>query len=207
MTFINVAKEVNIMVKNVRAHLLTAFDKLIQAHSLDPITVYQICQTAGVSRQSFYYHFGDIVDLLSAYIQETFNQQMDVYSVPFCWSQSFEYLLRYIQKNQVKFSHIYYSKFFFDFKQILEDYAKSILRPTVKARAHYYRIPLHREDIELIVWFFKNIFVEEILHFVDNGAISPSESVMTKYLAFVDLSMDGVVIHAFNTDSVPSTRT
>ena len=57
------------------------------------------------------------------------------------------------------------------------------------------------------MWFFQNIFVEEILHLIDNGAISPSESVITKYLAFVDLSMDEVVIHAFNTDSVPSTRT
>ena len=84
------------MVKNVRTHLLTAFDKLIQAHSLDHITVYQICQTAGVSRQSFYYHFGDIVDLLSAYIQETFNQQMNVHRVPFHWSQSFDHLLRII---------------------------------------------------------------------------------------------------------------
>jgi hypothetical protein len=121
--------------------------------------------------------------------------------VPFCWSQSYDRLLHYIQKHQVKFSHIYYSKFLFNFKQILEDYAKSVLRPTVKARAHYYRVPLHMEDVELIVRFFQNIFVEEILHFIDNSAISPSESVITKYLAFVDLSMDEIVIHAAGTAS------
>ncbi len=41
-----------------------AFKELLTQHSLDHITVIQICDQANVNRQTFYYHYQNMVHLL-----------------------------------------------------------------------------------------------------------------------------------------------
>ena len=48
--------------KNIIAHTLL---DLMQQKSLDKITVKSLIDTCGISRQTFYYHFQDIMDVLS----------------------------------------------------------------------------------------------------------------------------------------------
>lgn len=53
--------------------ILQAFTALLSKKKLDEITIGEITQSIGLSRKTFYYHFGDINDL----ILWTFNQQID----------------------------------------------------------------------------------------------------------------------------------
>ena len=50
---------------NVKNRLANAFIELIKERETDGITVRDIAEKSGVSRQSFYYHFSDVYDMVS----------------------------------------------------------------------------------------------------------------------------------------------
>ena len=41
-----------------------AFMKMLRTQSVDDVTVIKVCEKAGVNRQSFYYHFKDMNELI-----------------------------------------------------------------------------------------------------------------------------------------------
>jgi AcrR family transcriptional regulator len=190
-------KRREILAKDVRTCLLAAFDKLIQTCSLDRMTIHQICQTAGVSRQSFYYHFDDIVDLFSTYIHETLNRQIGEtgdHADSFNWSRGLLRLLTFMQNERIKFKHIYHSKFFLDFKMSLEEAVKFILLPSVKTCSHRNCVTLCQREIELIVRFYQYIFVEIILHYIEDDANTPPEKIVTNCQTIMDWSLDDMIV-------------
>lgn len=183
------------MAKDVRTRLLAAFDKLIQTHSLDHITIHQICQIAGVSRQSFYYYFDDIVDLFSTYIHEVLDKQINDCTDLINWSQGWNHVLTFIQKERIKFKHIYHSKFFFDFKKALENTAAFILRPAVETCAHRNRVVLCEEDTALVTRYYQYIFVEIILHYIDDESGTSPEDIVANCQKLMDWSLDNMIVH------------
>ena len=49
---------------NVKPMIAEAFLKLSKEKNIDKITVKDIVDTCGISRQSFYYHFQDILEVI-----------------------------------------------------------------------------------------------------------------------------------------------
>ena len=182
------------MTKDARIRLLTAFDQLIQTYSVENITICKICQTAEVSRQSFYYYFDDIVDLFSTYIHEVLDQQINDCTDPINWSQGLNRVLTFIQKERIKFTHIYHSKFFFDFKNALENAAAVILRPAVETCAHRNRAVLCEEDAALVTRYYQYIFVEIILHYIDDESGTSPEDIVANCQKLMDWSLDNMIV-------------
>ena len=52
------------MAKNTKLSLSTALLELLEAKPLDKITVTELVKKCGVNRQTFYYNFRDIYDLV-----------------------------------------------------------------------------------------------------------------------------------------------
>ena len=59
---------------NVKPLIADAFLKLSKEKNIDKITVKDIVDECGISRQSFYYHFQDIYDLLSWTFRQDFEK-------------------------------------------------------------------------------------------------------------------------------------
>lgn len=50
---------------NLKENIIKTFDKLLRTHSIDEIDVQLICDTLKIKRQSFYYHFNNVYELVS----------------------------------------------------------------------------------------------------------------------------------------------
>ena len=78
------------------AKLKYALKELMQTKSLNDINVTILCEKCGCHRQTFYYHYADIYDLLAAIFLneavEGVNEAQDVKSVLIC-------ILEYSKKN------------------------------------------------------------------------------------------------------------
>ena len=61
------------MAKNTKLSLSTALLELLEAKPLDKITVTELVKKCGVNRQTFYYNFRDIYDLVEWTIIEDVN--------------------------------------------------------------------------------------------------------------------------------------
>ena len=75
-----------------------ALKKLLSRKELSKITISNITDECGVNRQTFYYHFKDIYDLLewiykNEVIDEIDNKDED-------WQQRFLYIFKYVLKNK-----------------------------------------------------------------------------------------------------------
>ena len=66
--------------------ILHEFKKLLSKYSLDKITVSQITDKCNIKRQTFYYHFNNIDDLISygskSYIKDIIGTRQNVEDLP-----------------------------------------------------------------------------------------------------------------------------
>lgn len=53
------------MSKSTKKQILKSFSELLKVHELDKITVTMLVSECNISRQTFYYHFSDVQDLIN----------------------------------------------------------------------------------------------------------------------------------------------
>ena len=78
---------------DTRRRIMDIFFGLLEKRSLDKITVRQICQEAGVNRQTFYYHFGSMDDFLTECMNTAFTGVLGESNVPLRWEDGLYKLL------------------------------------------------------------------------------------------------------------------
>ena len=77
-----------------------AFWKLLSEKSFSKITVKDIVEICGINRNSFYYHFQDIYDLLGYIFREEADATLEKYSVKGDWKEVFLDILSYLKMKK-----------------------------------------------------------------------------------------------------------
>lgn len=94
------------MTLSTKLALAGSLKRLLQKKFLDDITVKEIVEDCAVNRQTFYYHFQDIYDLLHWFLDhETAEALQDAPT----WQDALMKAFRYIQDNHALIYHIYRS--------------------------------------------------------------------------------------------------
>lgn len=65
------------MSSNTKILISNAFFDLALSKSIDKITVKDIVENCGITRQTFYYHFQDIMDVIEWSLQQKMNEVLD----------------------------------------------------------------------------------------------------------------------------------
>lgn len=85
---------------NVKELLTTTLMDMMETTPLEKITVKDVADKCGVSRQSFYYHFSDIYDILKyIFIKET-EKALNEYSDIDSWQLGYVRLMKWSLKNK-----------------------------------------------------------------------------------------------------------
>ena len=133
--------------------LAESFKKLVEKRGMDKITVKDIVEDCGVNRQTFYYHFHDIYDLMEWIFldaAETLMRNLDYKD----WTAGMETLMTYLEENRVLVLHAYHSIS----HEVLADYIKKIMRPyvllVVQAQAAEMEPPAREEDVAFVTDIF-----------------------------------------------------
>lgn len=74
-------KSTDIRVIKTQKALLCALDELIKTKKLSNITITELCTKANINRNTFYYHYNNIYDLLAEYKQILMNELTSVLDV------------------------------------------------------------------------------------------------------------------------------
>ncbi len=80
--------------------LAESLKKRMAVKPLNKISIREIVEECGLNRQTFYYHFQDIYDLLEWMIDQEVVSIIKESDNFLCWQDAGIYLLRYIQNNQ-----------------------------------------------------------------------------------------------------------
>ena len=109
--------------------LANSLKSLLQKKTLNKITIKDIVDDCGVNRQTFYYHFQDVYDLVDWIFHHDFERLLKDYSDYTNWHQGCRRILDYMQENRSLVLNVYHSVN----RVQLEEHLKSWLKPILSS--------------------------------------------------------------------------
>ncbi|MFC7687972.1 TetR/AcrR family transcriptional regulator C-terminal domain-containing protein [Ureibacillus sp. GCM10028918] len=80
--------------------LSVSLKELMKNKPLEKISIRELTENANVNRQTFYYHFEDIYDLLKWTFQQETIQLLDVHEDALVWKEGLLQLFKYLEANK-----------------------------------------------------------------------------------------------------------
>ena len=140
--------------------------ELLNEKPLAKITVKDIVERCGVNRNTFYYHFRDISDVvecaLKREVDKAFEQPVEIYSVLEC----LEVLVNLIGENRKAMLHIYGSLQRENFTNALDKMCQYIV--SQYAEHNFDPEILEKEEVKVLMHFYKCVMIGVILDWMDH---------------------------------------
>lgn len=86
--------------EQTKQELASALKALMQEKPFEKITIHDLTERCGIRRQTFYYHFEDIYDLLCWVFQQEVLPLLEEYHGPQLWQKGLLELFRYLDENR-----------------------------------------------------------------------------------------------------------
>ena len=177
--------------------LAASLKRLLSKKELSKITITNITEECGVNRQTFYYHFKDIYDLLewiftNEVIEEIDNEKEED------WQQKFIYIFEYVIKNKEFIKNIYNSgskEYFLKFV-----YKQTNLLIINFIEKEYKNKKVKEENKKFIANFYKYGFVGIMFEWIQAGMKEDIEELVNK----MSLTLHNTVttsLHNFQQDN------
>lgn len=161
------------MSKFTKTALAEALKELLSTKPLDKITVKDLVEKCQVNRQTFYYHFQDIYDLLGwIYKTEAVGAIRDNRSFD-SWQQGLLIIMTYVETHKMLCINTYKSLG----KEHLEAFLNQVLFELLGgvmdevAQDH----PLGTDDRQFIVRFYSHAFTGVLLDWIKEGLKIPAQ--------------------------------
>ncbi len=152
---------------HTRRLIREAFIKMLNEKPLNKITVTAIGNECDINRNTFYYHYTDIYEILSEIFETELQRVIDEYNDTLSWEESFIFAAKFALENKKAIYHVYNSMQ----REELEDYIYNIsgnvmVRYVEKVGID---IPASKEDVELIASFYQCALTEMVLRWISTG--------------------------------------
>ena len=167
------------MAKQTQKFIMSTFMQLLEGESLDKITVRDIVEECEINRNTFYYHYSDIYDLLDDVFRvETEKFMSEDVDENTTLGEEYERAARFVLKYKKAILHIYDSKKRDVLQNYLETLAFSFISRFVKKEADGYGLP--DEDIDYITGFYTHAIVGNTLGWIKRKLPSGQEKFIAR---------------------------
>lgn len=144
-----------------------AFIALLNERPLDKISVVDIAERCGINRNTFYYYYCDIYDLLSEVLQIEMEKLAARSAKATGWQDACVNSLSFVRENRRAIYHLYNSAD----RDLLERYIYDAAYPTMRAgislTAEGLNVPEH--DIDLLAKFYTAALQGLVAHWLRCG--------------------------------------
>ena len=179
------------MASSTKKALADALKKMMAVKAIDRITVNDLVTSCGVSRQTFYYHFNDVYDLLEWVFEEDANANLPREVVYDNWQHDVTLWFRYLYDNSAFALNVYNS----NSRLYMLRYIQGRLRACIRSFSEIVAEgrELDRQDFEFIVEFYSNLVVGLIAQWMDQGMTLPKEITTDRVLRVLDNSIENIM--------------
>lgn len=179
------------MAKYTQQVIMQSLLKILREKSIDKITVKDICEMCEINRNTFYYYYSDIYQVLEALMNDETNKSLhDEIKADYFYE---EYLKRYqlIIENKKAIWHIYNSKHrdivLKYFYAITENFVeKYVIEETKNSK-------LSKEDIDFIVDFYSNSIIGNTLKWLSDGMQDKQEKLIAKISSSYEATIHALI--------------
>lgn len=158
--------------------LAASLIKLLSQKPLDKVTVKDIIEDCGVNRQTFYYHFKDIYDLVDWIFLEMASEFLEGKETYDTWQQGFTQILYGVFRNRRLIMNAYNSLSREQVERFLYALTYDLLLGVVEEEA--VDVPIREEDKKFIIDFYKYAFVGFMIDWIKKGMKEQPEAFIEK---------------------------
>ena len=167
-----------------------ALKKLITTKSINKITIKDITDTCGLNRQTFYYHFKDIYDLLEWSFQEEFRFIDSYLQKPeYTWEEIFAGSVKYISQNKYICQCIVCGLARDQLILSLHNSIYEIVRKIILHSLPQNQIP--EKYLDVTARFYTYALSNYLFDWVKNGMLETPEEVIDNFIFVVNHSLNG----------------
>jgi len=171
------------MLKTAKYAFAESLKKMLEKTTLDQITVKDIVEDCGVSRQAFYYYFNDIYDLLEwIYIAEAEAALADNRDID-TWQRGYCQMLLRLRENQALVMNTYRSIRRDYLETFMYDLLFNLIYPVVVTQAEGMNV--EKEHKEFIARFYSLAIIAIGLDWVRTGMKEDPEAIVEQVSVLV----------------------
>ena len=152
------------MAKFTRQAIMLCLLKLLDEKSIDKITVKDICERCEINRNTFYYYFGDIYEVLEAMIEFETEQSLKEEDAQASFYEELLQKYHLVLNYKKAISHLYDSKN----RELVSNYfyiiTENFIRKHIRKEAEGMNVP--EEEIKFIIDFYSNSLMGMMLRWI-----------------------------------------
>ena len=171
------------MSQTTKKALAASLKKLLSEKPLDKITVTDIAEDCQVNRQTFYYHFQDIYDLVEWIYTSEATEAIAGQKTYDTWQQGFLHTFQYAQENRAFVTRTYHSISREHLERYLYHETYQLLAGVVEEKAQ--GMAVRDEDKAFIANFYKFGFVGLMLEWIGGGMKEEPKALIHRLEQFI----------------------
>lgn len=186
------------MAQTTKKALAASLKKLLSEKPMDKITVVDIVEDCEVNRQTFYYHFKDIYNLVEWIYTNEASKALGDKKTYDTWQQGFMQIFKYVQENKAFVINTYHSINREHLEHYLYNETYNLLIGVIEEKAA--GMTVKKVDEAFIAHFYKFAFVGLMLEWIGKGMKEDPSGIIEK----VNILLHGNVVKAlenFRTDN------
>ncbi|MDO4859574.1 MAG: TetR/AcrR family transcriptional regulator [Bacillota bacterium] len=146
-----------------------AFVKMLRKQPVDDVTVIKVCEKAGVNRQSFYYHFKDMNELIQYIVRNKLEKYIPKENIYHRWPECLEKIFDYSRKHKSIILNIYNSSYKADFIITLNNYSNFLVKHALEQCLRETKTKIDKEEIAFLETITGLTFVGIYQLYLENG--------------------------------------
>ena len=185
-----------------RKAIMQTFLHILKNKPLDRITVKDICEQCEINRNTFYYYFKDIYDVLETIFEDEVRLVMDEAKEGVTFHDAYARAAALILDNREAIKHIYASENGRVLRTYLDAVVTQVVRRFVLEKAEGYS--LSESDIAFITAFYSNGIVGSTIKWIERGSMMNSlpDTITANDFGLLDKSGGCVDNSRYNRDIV-----
>ena len=166
------------MSQTTKKALASSLKKLLGEKPLDKITVTDIAEDCEVNRQTFYYHFQDIYDLVEWIYTSEGTAAIGERKTYETWQEGFRGTFQYLLDNRAFVTRTYHSISREHLERFLYNETYGLLINVVEELAE--GVPVREDDKSFIAHFYKYGFVGLVLDWISTGMKADPDAIIAR---------------------------
>ena len=179
------------MSSSTKEALAAALKQMMTVKPMDKITIKDLVEICGVNRQTFYYHFDDVYDLLEWVFEEDANRVLPREVVYEHWREDVFIFMQYLQDNSSFTLNVYNSNSRIYMLRYLEEKMAACISSFAVIVSEGMNID--RQDFEFVVTFYAKCAIGFISQWMDLGMKMPKEVTTERILRVMDESVENLL--------------
>ena len=179
------------MASSTKDALASALKQMMSVKPIEKITVKDLVELCGVNRQTFYYHFDDVYDLLEWVFEQVGNRVLPKEVVYEHWREDVMIFFEYLYDNSAFAMNVYNSSN----RLYMLRYLKTRLQSCITSFAVIVSEGrnVDRQDFDFVVEFYANGIIGLISQWMDRGMQLPKVVTRERFLRVLDNSIENML--------------